>query len=184
MKQLATTPAGLVDDLIKVEGGYVNNPNDSGGETNFGITKAVAISHGYTGPMKEMPKSVAERIYLQDYWLGVNFDAVAKESWIVAAEMFDTGANAGQGTAVIFLQRALNVLYGTTLKLDGAMSIGGATLTTLHRIHTENHTGHDDQVLYKLLNVFQGEKYAELVEKNVKNRNFIFGWLDNRVDGA
>ena len=40
--------------LIQREGGYTNNPNDKGGETNFGITVAVARAFGYTGPMTSM----------------------------------------------------------------------------------------------------------------------------------
>lgn len=31
-----------LDDLIKREGGYVNNPADRGGATKYGITEAVA----------------------------------------------------------------------------------------------------------------------------------------------
>lgn len=32
----------IINEIIRVEGGYVNDPRDSGGETNFGITVAVA----------------------------------------------------------------------------------------------------------------------------------------------
>ena len=36
-KQL-TTFNEIIEVVIKHEGGYVNDPNDLGGETNFGIT--------------------------------------------------------------------------------------------------------------------------------------------------
>ena len=52
------------DLLIGNEGGYVNNPADPGGETNCGITRAVAVDNGYTGNMKSMPKETAKQIYL------------------------------------------------------------------------------------------------------------------------
>ena len=42
----------VIDQIIKVEGGYVNDPSDSGGETNYGITKHVARKYGYKGSMK------------------------------------------------------------------------------------------------------------------------------------
>jgi hypothetical protein len=45
--------AGLIDALIEREGGYVNNPADKGGATNFGITEAVARANGYAGPMRD-----------------------------------------------------------------------------------------------------------------------------------
>lgn len=59
-----------MDLVLKIEGGYVNDPDDPGGETNYGITKAVARSHGYNGSMKEMPKSKAIEIYKKSYWDG------------------------------------------------------------------------------------------------------------------
>ena len=42
-----------LDELIKREGGYVNNPADRGGATKYGITEAVARANGcllYTSP--------------------------------------------------------------------------------------------------------------------------------------
>ena len=42
----------LVEDLLTKEGGYINDPDDPGGETNFGITKRTAREAGYSGPMQ------------------------------------------------------------------------------------------------------------------------------------
>ena len=39
--------ADYINDLILREGGYVFDPQDSGGETNFVITVAKARSYGY-----------------------------------------------------------------------------------------------------------------------------------------
>ena len=49
--------------LIGNEGGYVNNQKDPGGETNWGITKTVAVANGYAGDMRTMPKETAKGIY-------------------------------------------------------------------------------------------------------------------------
>lgn len=52
-----------LDELIKREGGYVNNPADRGGATKYGITEAVARTNGYKGNMKDLPRDVAKAIY-------------------------------------------------------------------------------------------------------------------------
>lgn len=47
--------ADLIADLIAIEGGYSNDPDDSGGETTWGVTERRARKFGYTGPMIDMP---------------------------------------------------------------------------------------------------------------------------------
>jgi lysozyme family protein len=92
-------------DLIGNEGGYSNNPNDPGGETNWGITIAVARANGYTGAMQDMTMSYAKTIYAQAYWLSA-FDTLA---YPVAFQLFDASVNSGLSQAVRWLQRALGV---------------------------------------------------------------------------
>jgi len=170
----------LISDLLKVEGGYVNNPADRGGETNFGITRATARANGYFGVMKEMPLSIAAAIYKAQYWTRPHFDAVELLSPKIAGELFDTGVNMGTAVAVQMLQRALNVLSGSSLKIDGLLSPGGATLTTL-AAYLKNRPRDGESNLLKLLNCFQGERYAELAERDPSQRAFINGWIKNRV---
>lgn len=54
--------------LMGNEGGYSNNPADPGGETMWGITKRVAVAHGYTGDMHLLPQSLAKTIAKAEYW--------------------------------------------------------------------------------------------------------------------
>jgi lysozyme family protein len=58
----------IIDNIIELEGGYVNDPSDSGGETNYGITKKIAVAYGYTCEMIDMPVEVAFDIYASMYW--------------------------------------------------------------------------------------------------------------------
>jgi len=44
-----------LDELIKGEGGYVNDPADLGGSTKYGVTEAVARTNGFKGIMKDFP---------------------------------------------------------------------------------------------------------------------------------
>ena len=94
------------DLLIGNEGGYVNNQADPGGETNWGITKTVAVANGYAGDMRTMPKEAAKCIYKKMYWDKLQCDQLP---FVVAFQLFDAGVNHGNSHAVKFLQRALSV---------------------------------------------------------------------------
>ncbi len=92
--------------LLGHEGGYVNHPNDPGGETNWGITKAVAREFGYTGSMRDLPSDTAKRIYRVKYWDTVKADEMPDA---VRYPLFDAAVNSGVGQAARWLQRALGV---------------------------------------------------------------------------
>ena len=173
----------LVDALIEREGGYVNNPADKGGPTCFGITEAVARANGYAGPMRQLPRDEAARIYTGLYWLRPRFDEVARRTERIGAEMFDTGVNMGPAVATTFLQRALTALNrnGTDypdLVPDGR--IGAQTLAALDAFFMKRgQTG--ETVLLRALEALQGERYLRLAERRPANEAFLYGWLANRI---
>jgi lysozyme family protein len=173
-----------LDVLIGKEGGYTNNPNDSGGETIWGITKFTADSFGYKDAMKDMSRDQAKEIYRARYWIQPKFDQVYKINPGIAMEMFDTGVNMGAGTAVKFLQRALNVLnQGGKIYPDMAVDggLGAMTLAALQKfLDTRNQDG--VVVMMRMLNAQQAVKYMEIAEANAKNEDFIYGWQLNRVE--
>ena len=170
----------VINAVLAAEGGYVNDPSDSGGETNFGITIAVARQFGYTGSMRDLPRVGAFDIYSALYWNKVRADDLLKLSPAVCEEVVDTGVNMGTGRAGKFLQRALNVLnkrgslYGD-LTVDGA--IGPATIRAL-RAYLDSR---DEQTLVKALNCLQGTHYVVLAERREKDERFVYGWFKNRV---
>lgn len=92
--------------LIGNEGGYVNNPHDPGGETNWGITKRTALAAGYTGDMRSMLRAQAREIYRSQYWGRAQCDQYDPA---IAFQLFDAAVNHGIGNAVRFLQRAVGV---------------------------------------------------------------------------
>lgn len=172
-----------IDGIIAVEGGYVNDPNDSGGETNYGITIKVARENGYFGNMKDMPREVAVRIYETRYWDINRLSEIEMLSPRIAEELADTGVNMGVGRAGVFLQRSLNVLnqMGThypDIATDG--KIGPGTIKAL-KDFLARRGKEGETVLYRMLNCLQGAGYVELAEKRVKDETFIFGWYKNRV---
>lgn len=86
------------------EGGYVNHPNDPGGETMYGVTKRVAQEHGYWGDMRCLPKSLAKKITEQSYYKAVKGDQLDR---LIAWQLTDAAYNHGKRQAVKFLQRAV-----------------------------------------------------------------------------
>lgn len=171
----------IINSRIAVEGGYVNDPNDSGGATNYGVTIAVAREYGYTGDMATMPRQVAFDVYSKLYWDSVKADQILALSESIAFEVVDTGINMGIHKAGILLQRVLSVLNNKgqlypDLKIDG--NIGPVSLSALGLYLGSRSEG----VLLKALNCLQGAFYIELAERREKDEKFIYGWLKNRVD--
>ena len=164
----------ILRDVLRNEGGYVNDPADRGGETNFGVTVAVARANGYTGPMRDMPLAKALDIYRGKYVIAPGFGLVGNLSMPIAAELVDTGVNMGPATAGKFLQRALNLLTDDSLGVDGI--VGPASIRSL-KGYLAKRGKEGERRLLALLNAFLGERYADLAEGRTANRKFIYGWL-------
>jgi lysozyme family protein len=90
------------DRLLGNEGGYVNDPNDPGGETNWGISK-----RSYPNvDIKALTREGAKRIYRTDFWDRTSMDDYDPA---IAFQVFDIAVNSGIETAVRMLQRAAGV---------------------------------------------------------------------------
>lgn len=173
----------LLEDLLDREGGYSDHPADRGGPTNWGITQAVAKSHGYSGSMRDFSRARAKEIYRDKYWHAPGYANVAAIAPNIAAELFDTGVNMGTSIASNFLQRALNALNRNQkdfpdLRVD--RTIGPKTLDALRQyLKIRGQKGAD--ILLKALNALQGERYISLAESRSANEAFLYGWLANRI---
>jgi lysozyme family protein len=76
------------DAVIGVEGGYVNDPADPGGETKYGITK-----RSYPNlDIANLTLDEAKAIYQRDYWNPLSLDT---EPYSVALLLFDAAVNQG-----------------------------------------------------------------------------------------
>lgn len=170
----------IIDGIIKTEGGYVNDPSDSGGPTRYGITEETARENGWAGHMHELPRSLAFDIYSARYWDSVRGDDLLKFDADVAREVVDTGVLMGPHRAAVFLQRCLNVFNDRqALYYDVATDgrIGPATLRALGEYLSDR----EAVVLVRALNVLQGAALIELAEKREKDERFAYGWLKHRV---
>jgi lysozyme family protein len=91
-----------INFVLKMEGGYTVDPNDPGGETNFGISKKAYPNLD----IKDMTVDQAEAIYQSDYWAPCSCDDLPKP---LALSVFDCAVNQGVTKAKRILQMALGV---------------------------------------------------------------------------
>lgn len=179
--------AGVVGMILAAvfaaEGGYVNNPKDPGGETNMGITKKVAVSHGYTGPMKQLPKDLAASIYFEDYIRKPGYEPFVELSPAIAEELVDTGVNTGPARPSRWLQVALNALNRDgrdypALVVDGR--VGKATINAYQSLQRVRGKTKACQMVIKLLDAQQAMHYVSLTHL----KTFTPGWIDNRISNV
>ena len=141
--------------ILKSEGGYVNNPNDLGGETKYGICKRYFPNED----IKNLTIERAKELYFSYYWFPMNLTGIVNDAAIL--EIFDMGVNSGKGNAIRIAQR----LVGT----DPDGKLGNITKTAI------NNTV-DFLPKYKQARL---EYYARIAG-NRNNHVFIQGWI-NRV---
>jgi len=149
------------DELLVYEGGYVNDPDDPGGETKYGISKRQYPDTD----IKNLTVEEAKEIYYTDYWHRIRLDEV--EDGKIAGELFEQAVNFGHRAAVENAQRALKLL-GSNVELDGY--IGSQTIGALNRYR-------DKAALYKTLNGVQFVRYMKIVETHPHMGKYFRGWL-------
>lgn len=156
------------------EGGYINDPDDRGGETYKGISRnahknwkgwKILDSYKYK---KEFPKILdtdielhreIERFYLINYWNPLKADLINHQ--YVANSIFDFGVNAGIKTSVKLAQSIIEV------ETDGI--IGTLTLGKLNAQDSNN-----------FLTAFTVKKiayYISIIKNRPANKKFLYGWI-------
>jgi lysozyme family protein/tRNA uridine 5-carbamoylmethylation protein Kti12 len=156
--------------VLLFEGGYVNHPNDPGGETNKGIIKKVYDEYRNFKKLpiqsvKLIEEKEIEDIYFNNYWKYGKCDLMPRK---IAMIHFDTCVNCGVFQANKFLQRSLKVLD------DGF--IGPKTLKTLRVIK-------DSVGIKEIISEYLNQRrnfYKQISDKNEKLKVFLKGW-NNRL---
>lgn len=174
------TVAMVLAAVFSVEGGYVNDPQDPGGETNHGITKTVAVSHGYTGPMKDLTVEQASAIYFKDYIQKPNFYAILQMSPAVGEKLIDAGVNTGTTRPSLWFQQSLNALNRdgkdyAQIATDG--KVGTGTIAAYHSLELKRGRVRACELMIKMLDAQQTNYYMSLT--NLKT--YTAGWIDNRI---
>ena len=120
--------------VIVVEGGYVDDPDDIGGETYLGISRRYNPNSkmwniiddikkrfgtkGINNKLKNNQEITNEvkRIYKINYWDRLELDDIPSQK--IAHELFDTAVNCGQVAAIKFIQRVLDLRETGVWSLD------------------------------------------------------------------
>lgn len=169
----------MIAGVIAVEGGYVNHPSDPGGETNMGITKRVAVENGYKGPMRTLPRSVAESIYYDKYLVAPGYAPLIAVDAAVTEELFDTTVNMGPARPARWFRRSINELCADDLPEAGRVT--QSVLVSFKICQQQKGAARLCREMLDSLDAKQKAEYARLVRVNPKLKVFYKGWVNHRI---
>lgn len=176
--------------ILKHEGGWVDDPHDLGGETNFGIStliiqrmqrddklddagmeKLLGIKAGtlykqdYLKIENGFTKDSAAKIYRKYFWDQPGYAGIADQN--LATKVMDIAVNCGEPRAERMLQLAVNSLGGLQVQVDGNM--GPRTLVAVNTS--------DAKKLILALKEEQVKYYNGIAVARPANAKFLPGWL-------
>jgi len=160
--------------LLRNEGGYVNDPDDPGGETYKGIARK--MNPKWSGwkivdeqkKKKNFPKNLATNkqltanivvFYRLNYWDKINGDLIGDPD--VAFSIFDFAVNAGVVTSAKLAQKVAGV------KQDGV--IGKMSIAALNKMQSE--------LFLAKFTLEKITRYIKIVEAKPTSKKFFYGWI-------
>lgn len=156
----------IMANVFVHEGGFADDPHDSGGATKFGITQnTLSKWRGkmvYRDDVKALTKKEASMIYKSEYYEKPKINLLPVP---LQGVVLDTAINSGPKRSIRMLQRSINDLGGA-LAVDGY--IGPKTLEAC-----ENHS------MKNIINIFCNRRidfYNRIVRSNPSQKRFIKGW--------
>lgn len=170
-----------VEYVLNNEGGFIDNQNDWGGITNFGISlrflknipfdlrkKYFIFDPEITGDtIKNLTHDQAKAIYKGEFWDHAPFESIMRQ--VHANYIFDMAVNMGISPAIKCVQRACwSVLKRWELLPDDGI-LGQQTLSMI------NQSG---IFLLPPIRAERGNYYLRLVEKQPENKEFLNGWYN------
>lgn len=176
----AAAAFGLIMQAVyKDEGGYVNDPADRGGATNYGVTEAVARQNGYLGPMKAFPKHCydkpvcADKIYNEIYVKRPGFEPMLAIEPAVADKLINTGINMGPKWPISWFQLAIKA-GGIDVDTDAKM--GPKTVAAYRALQVKYGKVKACYIALDALVAGQKRRYAGIIAANPSQVRFRNGW--------
>ena len=146
----------IIEQVLEHEGGYVDDPTDSGGETKYGISKRAYPDED----IKALTVEKAKELYKRDYWDRFKVDRLPDR---IRHIYFDMCVNMGGGRATKILQEACNSKNSYKIDVDGG--IGKNTIKASANLEDFR------------LRAYRVMFYAELVMKKPNQERFWVGWF-------
>ena len=153
---MLTTFDEIIEQVIKHEGGLVDDPNDAGGLTNYGISQRAYPDEDIKGLTVER----AKELYKKDYWDRFKCDQLPDR---IRHIYLDMCINMGGGRATRILQEACNSKNSNKIDVDGG--IGTNTIKASSNLEDFR------------LRAYRVMFYAELVMKKPNQMKFWVGWF-------
>jgi len=185
-------PAAAVSLILAAiyanEDGYTNDPHDAGGETNWGVTKAVARAAGYAGPMRAFPQHCspnapvcADLIYTHQYIDRSGYTTFLTIEPAIGAKLADTAVNMGPAKANCFWRSIVRRQVLECAK-PAVMAGFGKPLTdadVIPYISMQVHVGKVAACEATLQNLatLQRSEYERLIRARPANVKYRNGWL-------
>ena len=155
-----------INKILKNEGGYVFDPVDPGGETQFGISK-----RSYPNiDIKNLTRNQAIDIYFEDYWLKNNLQRLSNQE--LADKILDMVVNVGSKQAFLIVSRAIRAC---------GIPFNETEIITPQLIFTINTYANKHALLSAIRSEFAGY-YRLLVRIKPKMSKYINGWLKRAYD--
>lgn len=161
--------------VLRREGGYVNNPNDPGGATKYGISLRWLKSQGLIGDVngdlridiadiQALTPETAGSFYRVQWWDHYGFGRIIDQT--LATKIFDTAVNMGTPRAVKIAQVAVGTIVDGVLGSGSIKAINDAQVPILlHRLQDG-----------------QAARYKELASENPRLTQFLSGWMNRAYD--
>lgn len=147
----------IINSIIALEGGFVNDKEDRGKATIYGISEKSNPEAWKNGPPTE---SQARAIYEQKYLKGPGFDKINNIK--LRHFLTDFAVHSGPMLAIQYLQRAVGC------KDDGVL--GDRTIAAVDR--------YDPVKLLNGLVVERVKMIGRIVQKNPSQAKYLNGWFD------
>ncbi len=163
-----------IEQILKREGGFVNNPADRGGPTNMGITQKTLTlwlaRQATVADVEKLSKQTARDIYYSQYYIKPGIDDLPE---LIRPIVFDMVVNSGK-RGIKLLQDALNCHGYDCGKADGR--IGPKTIAAA-KAAVERMGNELIKVLVRRRVIF----YEGIVKADPSQRVFLAGWI-NRAE--